>query len=480
MTIVLNRKGGIMFKKILSMITIIGMLFNISVYAEQDSSFSDVSESDWFYESVMAMHKYGIISGYDDGTFRPESIVTREEFATMMVKSLQLEIVESTSSFSDVGDDYWASKWIETAKPFLTGFVKNGVYSFKPKDVAVREDMAVALVKALGKSVTQDQLVYLDDFEDSDQISDNLKGYMASAIANNLISGTEINGKKYINPVSTLKRSEAAALLISIVNEEKITFEDEIKIVLDGDNTGSDLSTNTKPTISIAKTDESIVISWDPIDKTGLQGYKVVASLNDSTPVYPENGYATFITNLNTLTYTIKEGMHYNGGDFGGEFEEGESYYFSVTAVYDSGKIAGNTISSTMPGYKDDDDDHDDHDDHDDYDDDASLEDRTPEVEVSVKDDRLIVKWDEIDSSKLQGYKIVASKSNSNPAYPADGYAYYITDLSVHSKEIYPNTTYNSGDLGGKFISGQSYYISVTALYGDERIAGNSVKVVMP
>ena len=562
-----------MFRKGMVIMLIIAMLMSMTVFGEDEDwidsqetedVFVDVNSDDWFYEAVMTMHRYEIISGYpEDNTFKPDNPVSREEFATMMVRALKLEIIEPESSFVDVADGYWASKYIETARPYLTGYSKNGELRFKPKDVAVREDMAVALVKALDKSYDDVDMTILDNYEDGDDVSENLEKFMVSAVVNNLMSGLEVDGLNYLNPKATLKRSEAAALLLSVVKEEKIVFDDEEKVVFgetdvvlemstvegglkldwtyDGENdatgykivaslsdgtpaypengnakyvqgnstvvynndsyNGGDFSSFTPdetyyfsitaligesyvtsnvvkytmpaaisidgkvPEVTVSQVGEGLLVEWQGIDTTGLQGYKIVASVNDETPVYPDNGYATWITNLNTLSYYIEPNTIYKGGDLGGRFKTGETYYISVTAVYNSGKIAGNTVKYIMPGEPEEE---------------VTIEEKTLTVEAVVTDGKLVIEWGEVSLLGLEGYKVVASKSNSAPVYPDSGYAFWITDQSIHTKEIYPNMTYNGGDLDGKFISGETYYVSVTAVYSDIKVPGNSVQIIMP
>lgn len=561
-----------MFKKSLVILVSLLLLFSLPAFAEDDwletqeteDVFTDVNKGDWHYKAVMTMHKYGIIAGYKEAdgsfTFRPENSVSREEFATMMVNALKLEILTPESTFVDVADGYWASKYIETAKPYLTGYKSSDGLKFKPSEVAVREDMAVALVRALDKPVTDD-LSALEGFEDAGEINDNLKAYMASAISNNLMSGLEEDGKKYIHPLRTLTRAEAAALLLKVVQEEKIVFDEKVvleesdlilnadvveggmklswqykgnleakgfKVVaskektspaypesgsakyvqantttvynndpyFDGDFTSfkagetyyftitalvgdqyvtSNVIQKTMPAavsiegkvpeVKVSKADKGLVVQWQALDTKGLQGYKVVASKTDETPVYPENGYAKWITNLDTLSYYIEPGTFYSGGDIGGKFKPGETYYFSVTAVYDSGKIAGNTVKFVMPGEPEPV---------------VTVTEKTPKVQASIVDGKLIIEWNEINTEGLQGYKIVASKANQNPVYPDAGYAYWLTDLTTRSKVITPGTKYNGGDLEGAFKSGQTYYVSVTAVYGDLKIPGNAVKIIMP
>lgn len=95
-----------MLKKVLVFVLIAIMaLGNVSgvTYAET-KDFSDVKTDDWYYDAVKTLSSEGIISGYDDGTFKPLENVHRDAFATMMVKTLNLELEKKPSSpwFEDV------------------------------------------------------------------------------------------------------------------------------------------------------------------------------------------------------------------------------------------------------------------------------------------------------------------------------------------------------------------------------------------
>ena len=528
---------------------------------EVEAIFTDVNSGDEFYEAVMTMNKLGIIEGYGDNNFKPLKLVNREEFAVMMVKALKLEIKEQPSTFVDVADGYWASKYIEAAKNYITGYSRNGEYLYKPKENAVREDMAVALVVVLKKSIST---TGLETYVDKDKVSKNLLNYVSSAIDNKLMIGYEEDGQKFFNPLGTLTRAETAVLLLKIVNEEKIVFNNEEKVVMqsgefnldvvmvengvelvweyqtdskidgykvvasknnpnpvyptsgyakaidetftivnngdiykDGDfsyfEAGEEyyfaitaligdgkVSSSVKkikmpdavtdaskvPVVKVSQVDDGIFVEWSAINKTGLQGYRIVASKFDKTAVYPENGYAKWITDLDKRDYFIESYSNYNGGDLGGSFKPGETYYISVTAVYNFGKIAGNTITYVMPGEK--------------IDNTLSTKHETPEVSVTVVDDHLLVEWNTISLEGLEGYKIVASKKNPNPVYSADGYAKFITNLSSRSFIITKNTKYNGGDLDSNFKPGEKYYISVTAIYSNSKIPGNAIRITMP
>ena len=52
------------------------------------SGYSDVSPDDWFYDSAAKMHDFGIINGYEDGSFKPQNNITYNEFIKMLMSML--------------------------------------------------------------------------------------------------------------------------------------------------------------------------------------------------------------------------------------------------------------------------------------------------------------------------------------------------------------------------------------------------------
>ncbi len=65
-------------------------------------SFSDVNESDWFYQSVSYLSTQGVISGYSDGTFKPEKSINRAETAQMIYETYSdLDVRDEISSLEN-------------------------------------------------------------------------------------------------------------------------------------------------------------------------------------------------------------------------------------------------------------------------------------------------------------------------------------------------------------------------------------------
>jgi hypothetical protein len=100
--------------------------------------FTDVSTDNPFYAYIEAAAARGWISGYADGTFRPYSNVTRGQIAKMVVTAAGYKLVSpATPSFSDVGADNGLYTYIETAKAngALSGYSDG---TFRPEAQATR------------------------------------------------------------------------------------------------------------------------------------------------------------------------------------------------------------------------------------------------------------------------------------------------------------------------------------------------------
>lgn len=354
-----------MLKKVISsvLIFILLMTFSVSAYCNSEPAnngeFSDIQKDHWAYDAIKWMVQNNIVEGTGDGKFSPLREVTRDEYAKMMVLTLELDLINpSQGSFLDIKKGGWQYKYVETAKPYLTGFrTASGDY-FHPSQGAVREDMAVALVKAMGFDDETADLTILSQFSDAGGISPNLKKYVAIAVKHELMQGYDRNGSRVFAPAEGLNRASAAVLLYNALreNEEKITYEDE-KVTYDNEEQQKEADDEEdkhdtglrQSRIKVTASGDKLLISWDKITSSNFNGYKVVISKSDSTPVYPDNGYLAYITDRNNTSITVHDGDCYNGGDFDGRLESGTTYYFSVTVLYNNGKTAGNVVRAKLP-----------------------------------------------------------------------------------------------------------------------------------
>lgn len=220
------------------------------------------------------------------------------------------------------------------------------------------------------------------------------------------------------------------------------------------------------PVVTGKVSQDKITLNWQAINAKNLQGYKVVISKGNSKPKYPDDGYIYWITDRKKTTAVINNSTAYKGkSDFGEFLAPGEKYYFSVTAVYDNKTVEGNALRLKAPeGMK--------------VVDGAYT---APKVSYEMKDDRIRLKWNPIDDPRLQGYKVVISKNNPNPAYPEDGYLFWIKDTSQDRVDIDNSTRYNGkSDFGLFLVPGEKYYFSVTAVYDNKKVASNALHLKAP
>jgi hypothetical protein len=321
-------------------------------------AFSDVPPGHWAYYAINWMTSHQILSGKGNNRFDPDAAVTRDQFAKIMVLALQIKTgSDYAPSFKDVPRNNWAFKFIEAGKTYLTGWrsATGGLDLFKPYEVAVREDMAVALVKALllqNAALTETEIAeLLEPFSDKETISPNLRKFVAIAVKNKIMKGiVKKDGTTAFDAQGTLTRAQASVLVCNaiVAAGDKVSYDDLVKTAYDA---GSAVVAAIRPatTVSAITAGDRLAVSWNRMDSAHFQGYKVVLSKSDNAPAYPENGYYAWITDRDAVSVSIGTGDPYNGGDIGGALQAGIPYYLSITVVYDDVKVPGNVLTATLP-----------------------------------------------------------------------------------------------------------------------------------
>lgn len=201
-------------KKIISLLLTIAMVISVSTAVlaadvpQQDypQRFWDVPKDHWAFNYIAELVNKGVLAGYEDGSFRPDTTVTRAEWAKIMVLAAGLPANDNNVYFTDM-NNHWANIYVNTAKDYLAAYTDG---TFKPDQAAVREDVTVSMVKLKGYDVSNVDYSYLSQFTDVNSISNSLKAYVAVAVEKDLISGFEDGTFRGQN---TLTRAEAATLL---------------------------------------------------------------------------------------------------------------------------------------------------------------------------------------------------------------------------------------------------------------------------
>ena len=231
-------------KKFISVLIVVLVLITSTVFARDYAQrFWDVPKDYWGFEYIADLTERGVIKGYEDGSFKPENIVLRSEWAKMMVTAAGLSVNDNGTYFTDT-NGHWANSYINTAKNYLTGYSDG---SYRPDQAATREDVTVAMVKLKGYDLSDVDYSYLNTFRDVDSISNYAKGYVAVAIKNNLISGFEDNT---FRGQDTLTRAEAATLMYRAFkhgNADKVTTTPTTPITSDTSKSNEDYAKQAEP-----------------------------------------------------------------------------------------------------------------------------------------------------------------------------------------------------------------------------------------
>ena len=134
--------------------TMFARLLTEKMAADQtySNTFSDVAKSHWAANYIGYMQQFGIVTGYADGSFRPDASVTRAEFAAIASRFERL--TEGTKSFSDVPSSHWAAKYINFAatRGWVNGYADG---TFKPNNSITRAEVAAVTCRLLERNADQ-------------------------------------------------------------------------------------------------------------------------------------------------------------------------------------------------------------------------------------------------------------------------------------------------------------------------------------
>lgn len=176
------------------------------------ASFTDVDDVAWAKDAINYLADNGYIDGYDDGTFKPNNTITREEFAKMIVNVLEFTNYNVESQdFADVDPDAWYAPFVKVAAG--TGLV-NGVdeNNFGTGINISRQDMCVMIYRAIKSENIRTKTLY-DDMQFEDQASDYAQEAIRYLYRYGLVNGV---GDNRFDPLGNVTRAMAAKVLYGL------------------------------------------------------------------------------------------------------------------------------------------------------------------------------------------------------------------------------------------------------------------------
>ncbi len=163
----------------------------------------------WAEDNLIGLIESGIITGYPDGSIKPNTHMTRAEVVTLIVKALGLSPAKDANlSFKDSKTiPSWAQGYIKTAldKGFIKGYPDNTI---KPMDKVTRAEFTVMIMKAFAVDLSKNEELKFNDAKSA--IPDWAKQQIAAAVKLGIIKGYDDNTFK---PNNFITRAEVGAII---------------------------------------------------------------------------------------------------------------------------------------------------------------------------------------------------------------------------------------------------------------------------
>lgn len=249
----------------ISLIFILIFTSNNFIYAV---GYSDI-KNHWAKEYIIPLAEKNIISGYPDGTFKPDNNITVAEFTKLVLVSSGIEFENSNP---------WHKAII--SKAMEEGLIKKGEFTNYDKRLIARGEMAGIIARQLGVDSPEASTT---SFKDDKQIPKNLKGYIKVASDEGIITGMP-NGNFNANGYAT--RGEAATMIYRMI--DAIEAEDIAK----GKKPIGDIVKNSdvlyEPNIRYVENVASGKYSFDTYEKDGSKF--IVSDAVTCTMVFIKNG----------------------------------------------------------------------------------------------------------------------------------------------------------------------------------------------
>jgi hypothetical protein len=173
-----------------------------------EPTFTDISSSQWFGKYMVYLNIHEILQGYEDGSLRPYTNISRGEGIALVGRAIELDGTKRKSTFEDVYPSYFASGYIQSA--YEEGIVKGFTdRTFRPSQDVTRAEMAILIAKAYGLQAESQN--YFKD------VSSNVTG--SKEIAALKEAGiTEGYTDRTFRPYQYITRSEFAVFLARAEN----------------------------------------------------------------------------------------------------------------------------------------------------------------------------------------------------------------------------------------------------------------------
>lgn len=227
-------------------------------FAGAPKTFTDLAKGHWAYDSVARMSEAGIISGYPDGSFKPNSYITYAEFIKMALVST------GDDPGAASGGNHWGKNYYD--KGFENGWYNENDISEKVLGQPIdRQHMALIASRIINKEekAIESYGIILDSISDVD-ISNRYEFEIVTAYGAGILAGY---GDGTFKPEGRLTRAESSSVILRLIDESARTIPDLDKLTKDVEDVeAQEEAENDRPKSKLETMQENAaaVISFDP------------------------------------------------------------------------------------------------------------------------------------------------------------------------------------------------------------------------
>ena len=294
---------------------LLAMVLDLDTKNVSDPGFTDVSKTSPYYGYIAALVEEGIISGYEDNTFKPHDSLTRAQMAKIIVLGFSLEEMESVQlPFSDINSKQWHVDFVRSlyAHEITTGTTTT---TFSPNAFVTRGQMASFVFRSEA---------FLVPKVDEDQVA-------VDAAADQLKAGAVTVSR---GPLATDETKLAAVQKYteSLITEKGVTAK-----AAQGKTAGNYIVTLTKGDATAEKT---LAITFDySTDDRFVTDVKAInakqVEVKFATPV-TKSTVLDSSNNVRNITFTTVSGSTANPGQLAGTLsDDGKTLTITAQWVFD-------------------------------------------------------------------------------------------------------------------------------------------------
>ena len=173
---------------------------------EETSPFEDVTESMWFYSTVLSAYEQGIVNGTSATTFSPGDTASRGQVVTMLWRLTGKPAPTGSAAFTDLTQEYYrdAVNWA-AVQGVVNGYSQT---EFCPEAEICRQDLVTILYRDAGEPAVSGDL---SAYGDGDAVRSYAENAMIWAVSKGIITGYE---DATLRPENSASRAEVCAILM--------------------------------------------------------------------------------------------------------------------------------------------------------------------------------------------------------------------------------------------------------------------------